>query len=154
MPPRSRPPPRGWRVWRRGPAAPRSATWPRQAGPSCTRPAPAKRAAAPIAASTIRTHARSSRSDWSSNERAQRANQCDSTPRSEGSARRARPVNDVHPPMPAVREAVARALAEDLLPLGDITGALIPVDILVRAELVAREEGVLAGRLCATETFV
>src|SRR5438270_10669707 len=62
-------------------------------------------------------------------------------------------MNDVHPPMPAVREAVARALAEDLLPLGDITGALIPVDILVRAELVAREEGVLAGRLCATETF-
>src|SRR5947199_1585455 len=63
------------------------------------------------------------------------------------------PMNDVHPPMPAVREAVTRALAEDLLPMGDITAALIPVDILVRAEIVAREEGVLAGRLCANEAF-
>jgi len=62
-------------------------------------------------------------------------------------------MNDVHPPMPAVREAVARALAEDLLPMGDITAALIPVDVLVRAEIVAREEGVLAGRLCANEAF-
>ena len=52
-------------------------------------------------------------------------------------------MNDVHPPMPAVREAVARALAEDLLPMGDITAALIPVDVLVRADVVAREEGVL-----------
>ncbi len=62
-------------------------------------------------------------------------------------------MNDLHPPMGAVREAVARALAEDLLPMGDITAALIPVDVLVRAEVVAREEGVLAGRLCANETF-
>ena len=62
-------------------------------------------------------------------------------------------MNDVHPPLPAVREAVARALAEDLLPLGDVTAALIPVDVLMRADVVAREEGVLAGRLCATETF-
>jgi nicotinate-nucleotide pyrophosphorylase (carboxylating) len=62
-------------------------------------------------------------------------------------------MNDVHPPLPAVREAVARALAEDLLPMGDVTGALIPIDVLVRADIVSREEGVLAGRLCATETF-
>src|SRR5437588_2298197 len=62
-------------------------------------------------------------------------------------------MNDVHPPLNAVREAVARALAEDLLPLGDVTAALIPVDVLMRADVVAREEGVLAGRLCATETF-
>src|SRR5947209_7897978 len=62
-------------------------------------------------------------------------------------------MNDVHPPLPAVREAVARALAEDLLPMGDVTGALIPIDILMRAEVMAREEGVLAGRLCATEAF-
>ena len=55
--------------------------------------------------------------------------------------------------MPAVREAVARALAEDLLPMGDITAALIPVDVQVRAEIIAREEGVLAGRLCVNETF-
>jgi nicotinate-nucleotide pyrophosphorylase (carboxylating) len=62
-------------------------------------------------------------------------------------------MNDVHPPLPAVREAVARALAEDLLPMGDVTGALIPIDILMRADVMAREEGVLAGRLCATEAF-
>ncbi|MBV8162611.1 MAG: carboxylating nicotinate-nucleotide diphosphorylase [Acidimicrobiia bacterium] len=55
--------------------------------------------------------------------------------------------------MPAVRDVVRRALAEDLLPIGDVTGALIPVDVLVRADLVTREEGVLAGRLCANETF-
>jgi nicotinate-nucleotide pyrophosphorylase (carboxylating) len=37
--------------------------------------------------------------------------------------------------------------------MGDVTGALIPIDVLVRADIVSREEGVLAGRLCATETF-
>src|SRR5947207_6947318 len=63
------------------------------------------------------------------------------------------PMNDVHPPMSAVREVVARALDEDLGPLGDITGALIPVDVLARGHLVAREEGVLAGRLAASESF-
>ena len=42
-------------------------------------------------------------------------------------------MTDVHPPLPAVREVVARALAEDLGTLG--------------------EDGVLAGRLCAAETF-
>lgn len=62
-------------------------------------------------------------------------------------------MNDVHPPMPAVREAVRRALDEDLLPIGDVTGALIPVDRLVRANVMARQEGVLAGRLCANEVF-
>jgi len=60
---------------------------------------------------------------------------------------------DVHPPLPAVREVVARALAEDLGTLGDLSGSLIPVDVHVRGALVARENGVLAGRLCATETF-
>jgi nicotinate-nucleotide pyrophosphorylase (carboxylating) len=62
-------------------------------------------------------------------------------------------MNDVHPPFHAVRDAVARAIAEDLGPLGDITAALIPVDVDVRATFVPRAEGVLAGRLCATETF-
>jgi nicotinate-nucleotide pyrophosphorylase (carboxylating) len=62
-------------------------------------------------------------------------------------------MNDVHPPMTAVREVVGRALAEDMGPLGDVTGALIPVDVLARAHFVSREEGVLAGRLSVAETF-
>jgi nicotinate-nucleotide pyrophosphorylase (carboxylating) len=48
---------------------------------------------------------------------------------------------------------VARALAEDLTPLGDITSALLPVDVLVQADIVSREDGVLAGRLSAGEVF-
>src|SRR5205807_5520277 len=64
-----------------------------------------------------------------------------------------RPMNDVHPPMTAVREVVTRALAEDLGPLGDVTGALIAVDVHARAHLRAREEGVLAGRLAAAEAY-
>jgi nicotinate-nucleotide pyrophosphorylase (carboxylating) len=60
----------------------------------------------------------------------------------------------LHPPLLAVREAVGRALAEDLLPLGDLTASLLPVDRRTDARLVARAEGVLAGRACATEAFV
>ena len=60
---------------------------------------------------------------------------------------------DVQPPITAVREVVARALAEDLEPLGDITTALLPVAVSATAELVPRAEGVLAGRLAATEAF-
>jgi len=55
--------------------------------------------------------------------------------------------------MNAIREIVARALAEDLGPLGDITGALLPPGITARADLVPRADGVLAGRLAATEAF-
>jgi len=60
---------------------------------------------------------------------------------------------DVDPPMPAVREAVARALAEDVLPLGDLTAALVPAGITARLAVVAREHGVVAGRRCAEEVF-
>jgi nicotinate-nucleotide pyrophosphorylase (carboxylating) len=60
---------------------------------------------------------------------------------------------DVHPPISAVRVAVRRALAEDLTPLGDITSALLPEGVTATAELVAREDGVLAGRSCADETL-
>jgi nicotinate-nucleotide pyrophosphorylase (carboxylating) len=52
-----------------------------------------------------------------------------------------------------VREAVARALAEDLGPLGDLTAALVPVDAVAEGAIVARARGVLAGRLAATEAF-
>ncbi|CAN5611954.1 carboxylating nicotinate-nucleotide diphosphorylase [soil metagenome] len=58
-----------------------------------------------------------------------------------------------HPPPHAVREAVGRALAEDLTPLGDITSALLPADATASAAFVPRAAGVLAGRRCAEETF-
>ena len=57
------------------------------------------------------------------------------------------------PPLSAVREAVARALAEDLEPLGDITSSLLPPDRRGTAAFVARAEGVVAGKACALETF-
>ena len=60
----------------------------------------------------------------------------------------------VDPPITAVRVVVTRALAEDLEPLGDVTSALLPPDRTAVAELVAREEGVIAGRLAAVETFL
>jgi nicotinate-nucleotide pyrophosphorylase (carboxylating) len=62
-------------------------------------------------------------------------------------------MHDAHPPMVAVREAVARALAEDLTPLGDLTSALLPPALEATARFVPRADGVLAGRLCAMEAF-
>lgn len=59
----------------------------------------------------------------------------------------------VHPPRHAVVEAVGRALAEDLTPLGDLTSALLPDDLVATAAFVAREPGVVAGCDCVTETF-
>ncbi|CAB4773417.1 MAG: carboxylating nicotinate-nucleotide diphosphorylase [Actinobacteria bacterium] len=59
----------------------------------------------------------------------------------------------VHPPVHAVREAVARALAEDLTPLGDLSAALLPADIAARATFVSRGRGVVAGTWCAGEAF-
>jgi nicotinate-nucleotide pyrophosphorylase (carboxylating) len=58
-----------------------------------------------------------------------------------------------HPPRTAVVEAVTRALAEDLTPLGDLTSALLPDDLVADAALVVRDDGVLAGTACATEAF-
>jgi len=57
------------------------------------------------------------------------------------------------PPLTAVREVVARALAEDLGVFGDLTANLVASTATVSASLVARAPGVLAGRLAATETF-
>ncbi len=53
----------------------------------------------------------------------------------------------------AVRDAVGRALAEDLGPEGDLTAALVPEDVRAHFALRARRPGVLAGRDCAAETF-
>lgn len=60
---------------------------------------------------------------------------------------------DVHPPFAAVFDVVARALAEDVLPLGDLTASLLPSTLKARAAFVVREDGVLAGRLCAQEAL-
>ncbi|HLI23402.1 MAG TPA: carboxylating nicotinate-nucleotide diphosphorylase [Acidimicrobiales bacterium] len=57
------------------------------------------------------------------------------------------------PPVSAVRQAVALALAEDLGALGDVTAGLVPEGATVSARLRARAAGVLAGRRAAEETF-
>jgi nicotinate-nucleotide pyrophosphorylase (carboxylating) len=57
------------------------------------------------------------------------------------------------PPRAAVVDAVTRALAEDLLPLGDLTAALIPAGTVVKASITARQPGVVAGRACVVETY-
>ena len=61
--------------------------------------------------------------------------------------------DDVHPPMTAVFDVVARALNEDLLPLGDLTASLLSPTFKARAAFVVRQDGVFAGRLCAQETL-
>jgi nicotinate-nucleotide pyrophosphorylase (carboxylating) len=58
----------------------------------------------------------------------------------------------LHPPASAVRDAVRRALAEDLTPLGDLTATLLP-PLEAEARFVAREPGRLAGTRCVTESF-
>ena len=58
------------------------------------------------------------------------------------------------PPISAIREAVARALAEDLGVLGDLTStALIPAEAAGVGHFVARRPGVLAGTATAGEVF-
>lgn len=58
----------------------------------------------------------------------------------------------LRPPHHDVADAVRRALAEDLTPLGDLTAALVP-PTSGAARFVARTAGVLAGTACATETW-
>ncbi|HEV7536090.1 MAG TPA: carboxylating nicotinate-nucleotide diphosphorylase [Acidimicrobiia bacterium] len=61
---------------------------------------------------------------------------------------------DFDPPVSAIREAVQRALAEDLGVLGDLTSnALIPGEAEGTGHFVARAAGVLAGTAVATEVF-
>jgi nicotinate-nucleotide pyrophosphorylase (carboxylating) len=61
--------------------------------------------------------------------------------------------NELDPPVTAVRDAVRRALREDLEPLGDVTSALLPADLRGSARIVARDDGVIAGTACAEDTF-
>ena len=51
-----------------------------------------------------------------------------------------------------MRAAVEAALAEDLLPLGDLTSVLIPAEATATATLASRSDGVFAGRACVAET--
>src|SRR5262249_51660652 len=57
------------------------------------------------------------------------------------------------PPRHFVVDAVRRAIADDVGPLGDLSAALLPHDETVVADFVPRAPGVLAGTACATETF-
>ncbi len=57
------------------------------------------------------------------------------------------------PPRFAVVDAVSRALAEDLTPIGDLTSAVLPAGLTAEASFVARDHGVLAGLACAAETI-
>jgi len=59
----------------------------------------------------------------------------------------------LEPPIAAVRDIVARALAEDLTPLGDLTSSLLDPEATVKAQLVPRACGRLAGTACLVETY-
>ncbi|HEV2370040.1 MAG TPA: carboxylating nicotinate-nucleotide diphosphorylase [Acidimicrobiales bacterium] len=62
-------------------------------------------------------------------------------------------MSDVHPPLEAVRAVVRAALAEDLLPMGDITASLVPGSTVGSARFVARQPGVISGVRSAHEAF-
>ena len=57
------------------------------------------------------------------------------------------------PPRAAVVDAVGRAIAEDVLPLGDLTAGLVAADRQATVDVVSRGRGVVAGRACAVEAF-
>jgi nicotinate-nucleotide pyrophosphorylase (carboxylating) len=63
------------------------------------------------------------------------------------------PTSTADPPRAAVVEAVARAIAEDVLPLGDLTALLVPSHTVASVAIVSRADGVIAGRACAIEAF-
>ena len=60
---------------------------------------------------------------------------------------------DYDPPRHFVVDAVSRAIADDVGPLGDLSAALLPPHDRAVADFVPRASGVLAGTACATETF-
>jgi nicotinate-nucleotide pyrophosphorylase (carboxylating) len=57
------------------------------------------------------------------------------------------------PPRSAVVDAVARAIAEDVLPLGDLTAGLVAAGRRAAFDVVSRDAGVVAGRACVVEAF-
>jgi len=62
-------------------------------------------------------------------------------------------IQNPDPPIQAVEEAVRRAIAEDLLPMGDISASIVPTSARGRFAFVTRRNGVVSGRLCAIEAF-
>ena len=58
-----------------------------------------------------------------------------------------------HPPITEIRRVVEAALAEDLVPLGDLSAVLLDPGTTATAVFVPRVDGVLAGTRCVTETF-
>jgi len=65
-------------------------------------------------------------------------------------------VNGAHefdPPRHFVVDAVKRAIADDVGPLGDLSAALLSHRARAVADFIPRAPGVLAGTACATETF-
>ena len=58
-----------------------------------------------------------------------------------------------HPPQGEVADAVTRALAEDLTPLGDMTSGMIDPAVTATAQINARKPGRLSGCACAAEAF-
>jgi len=57
------------------------------------------------------------------------------------------------PPRSVVVDAVSRALAEDLEPLGDLTASLIDPAATGSLVIATREAGVIAGSACVAEAF-
>jgi nicotinate-nucleotide pyrophosphorylase (carboxylating) len=58
-----------------------------------------------------------------------------------------------YPTIEVVRRAVRVALDEDLGELGDLSAALVPTTRNASLAIVPRQPGVIAGELCAKETF-
>jgi nicotinate-nucleotide pyrophosphorylase (carboxylating) len=61
--------------------------------------------------------------------------------------------DNLEAPLAAVRDAVARALTEELGPAGDITSALLPETATAAGAITARAPGVVAGIPCVTEVY-
>jgi nicotinate-nucleotide pyrophosphorylase (carboxylating) len=60
---------------------------------------------------------------------------------------------DLRAPRSDVRALVERALAEDLMPLGDLSSSLLDPSLHCTAEVRPRRDGVLAGTQCLEEVF-
>jgi nicotinate-nucleotide pyrophosphorylase (carboxylating) len=52
-----------------------------------------------------------------------------------------------------VVDAVSRAIAEDVLPLGDLTAGLVAADRRATVDVVSRAAGTIAGQACVVEAF-